>query len=111
MQPKEFRRWFEHARAGDIIVYHIGDLSFDRLGHSLSARLIDEMGATAYDFYNTDECHLVQRRLGHGVFEYRAVRTNPRNSAIFDRWRKRPMSAFEIQPIRQGRRPALGWPI
>lgn len=113
MNPYEFRRWFENARAGDIVVYHIGDLAFDRLGHFPQARMIDEMGATAYDFYNTDECHLVQRRVGPGIFEYRAVRTNPRNSAVFDRWRKRPLSAAQVQPIRSGRKPAnpISWPV
>lgn len=101
LTARDFRRWHEHALPGDRVIYHVGDLAFDRRGNSDHARNIDELGASAYDFARTNELHLLQKRLDISVWEYIGVRTNPRDKAKFDRWCKRPLSASEVQPIRK----------
>ncbi len=101
MDAKEFRYWFFKAKPGDTIIYHLGDLSYDRLGGSDRAKIVDEMGAQAWEYARTQELHLVQVKLGINNYEYRAVRTNPRNSSKLEKWLKRPLSAAEIGPIKR----------
>ena len=109
MDAKELRRWHERSLPGEVVIYHTGDLAYDRQGGSDRAKIVDELGAQAWEFARTHELHLIQVRLGINNFEYRGVRTNPRNAAKLTQWLKRPLSAAEIAPIR--RSPATPIPI
>ena len=102
-----FRRWFWRSRPGDVMVYHVGDLMYDRFGRSDGARKVFEMAETAWDYFSTGEVHLLQQRVSRSCFEYIAVRTNPRNSEIIAKKLKRPLSASEVQALGRIKRPAI----
>lgn len=105
---KEFLYWFDKARPGDTIVYHVGDLPYDRIGGSAEAKAIEEVAATAFEFARTSELHLLQARVGAGVFEYRAVKTSPKNMTKLTKWLLRPIkSAHGVQPLHTRKMPPL----
>ena len=99
---KEFGRWFAEARAGDGIIYHCGDLAFDRQlrdprgEQTLKAQAISRFAAELYVLSTKGELHLLQRRIEPCLFEYIAIRTSPRLQALMKRWLRKPFSAHEM---------------
>ena len=108
---KDFLYWFDKARPGDTIVYHVGDLPYDRLGGSAEAKTIEEKAATAFEYARTNELHLLQARIGASVFEYRAIKTSPKNMTKLEKWLSKPVgSAHSVQPLHTRKMPPLPTP-
>lgn len=105
---REFLHWLDRASPGDTVVYHVGDLSYDRIGGSPGARQTAELADTAFEYSRSFELHLLQARLGMGVFEYRAVKTSPKNTTKLEKWLARPvLSAHGVQPLHTREMPPL----
>lgn len=80
-------QWLKTPR-GESMIYHMGYLASDE---ELSAD-IRVLGAWARGLQAGDKAMLFQKRLGAGVYEYHAVKTNkgPIISAWLKRLNKRP---------------------
>ena len=74
----EFMRKLVSAKRGDRIIYHEGDLAYDRYTErheNKTARPVTSVGNVAYEEYLKGHCVLVQRRLGANKFVYMAIKT------------------------------------
>lgn len=75
----KFHDWFDSAKRGEKIVYHTGDLAFDRYvplaqTPSPEKRELNMLADMAYEMYVQSEILLVQERLEKNVYKYIAVR-------------------------------------
>lgn len=74
-----FRAWLHRAAAGERLIYWHGVLARDRApGSSLDKRhrvRLDKLAALALAAAEAGLVHLVQQRLGAGVFAYLAIRS------------------------------------
>ena len=99
----EFRRWFLKAAPGDGVIYYLGDLAYDRQWSDNNSSSLSMMASEILAMAQRGEIHLLQKRikattpLTRDHFEYRAVRTNPRNMAIMLKVLRRPNSAGEAE--------------
>lgn len=93
---KDFEFWMSRAKTGDTIIYHIGDLAYDRLGYGEGAHIIDELGATAWEYARTEEVHLLQRKLADNRYEYLAIKTMPKNMTRLKIALRRPLPASKV---------------
>lgn len=93
---KEFRWWFDRATIGETVVYHVGDLAYDRT-IGLDQKKVDDIGATAYEYARTHELHLLQARVCDNVFEYRAVKTIPKSTERLEKWLRKPLPPKAIE--------------
>lgn len=93
---RDFEFWLSRAKTGETVIYHIGDLAYDRLGYGEGAKVIDELGATAWEFARTEELHLLQRKLADNRYEYLAIKTMPKNVGHLERALRRPLPASQI---------------
>lgn len=76
----DYYGWLRGAAHGAVLVYHVGDLSFDRLHDETpeervpDARLLDAVATRIGDDAAAGVLRLSQRRLGTSLYEYRATR-------------------------------------
>jgi hypothetical protein len=77
----EYYEWFNGAQHGDVLVYHVGDLAFDRdvlnaltTEQMRDAKALDAVATRIYSDAVEGFLTLIQSRKSPGVFEYRAVR-------------------------------------
>ena len=77
IRESDFLKWFEHARPGDRLEYHLGHLGADReAGSTLSDGLRRELGRIAdraMEFALLGRLHLVQERRGKDATAYLVV--------------------------------------
>lgn len=68
--------WMRTAQPGSQLTYHIGDLFNDRRKSRATREVAEYMmsRADASDPANPPWVHLIQRRIGEGVYEYIAIR-------------------------------------
>ncbi len=93
----EFRSWFSEARPGESVVYYTGHLMCDRQGADSQSSYLDTMAKEVYAHAQREEIHLLQKRVGDHHYEYRAVRTSPRNMALMLKLLRRPSSVKEVE--------------
>ena len=67
----DFQNRLAFAKAGEKIVYFVGDLMFARL----SGSQLDATANAAWDAHLEGECLLVQHKIGPWDWEYIAIRT------------------------------------
>jgi hypothetical protein len=79
----DFVNWFEKAREGDVVVYHTGDLQFDRDASNLAdptdvqvqhASAINGVALAVKRAVDVGYLIPSQKRISPGVFDYRATR-------------------------------------
>jgi len=78
----DYYAWFEGSSHGAVLVYHVGDLAFDRdtenftlhEGQREDAQALDALSKRVMRDADDGYLALTQKRLGHGIYEYRAVR-------------------------------------
>jgi hypothetical protein len=80
---RAFRVVLDNAAPGQRIVYHTGNLSFDRdeWNRNLASKQkheLNQLANAAYDAAMVGKVFLFQRRLGPGVCEYQAMRRSGR---------------------------------
>lgn len=81
-QLADYYEWFRLARNGETLVYHEGDLAFDRLPASFSMEVGGEPPATPLSIManriqadaKEGFLRLTQRRMAESRYEYRATR-------------------------------------
>lgn len=83
---KDFKYWIDHARAGQVYLYHKGFLAVDRqtvvdivgsLPVLVNGGAIHELAMAAIDAFDAKRIHLFQRKLQDGVYEYIAMKRSP----------------------------------
>jgi hypothetical protein len=83
----DYREWFDASRHGDVLVYHVGDLQYDRQAQydedkpeeRENWKVVVTLNAVADAIsYEARKGNLVltQRRLGESKYEYIATRRN-----------------------------------
>jgi hypothetical protein len=72
MTTQEFQRKLFHARRGDRIIYHTGDLQYDRM--QPDARTLRDLANIVWGAYKSGKALLFQKRLGKNEFAYMAVK-------------------------------------
>lgn len=72
MTAQEFNRSIRNKKRGEVIVYHNGDLQYDR--QMPGAGLLRELANAAWASYKTGMATLVQKRIGKNNFAYMAVK-------------------------------------
>lgn len=81
----EYYEWLKAAKNGDVLVYWVGDLQFDRsqiinpadlmrANERLQVQILDTIATRVFDDAKAGELRLTQKRLGDNTFEYRATR-------------------------------------
>jgi len=93
----EFKRWSSEARPGEGVIYHVGQLMYDRQGSDQNANSINFMANEALAQAERSDVHLLQRRVAANHYEYIAVKTNPKNVALILKALRRPSSAREVE--------------
>lgn len=80
----EYYDWFKDARTGDTLVYHVGDLQFDRditnwpavaEGQAVWIKHLDALADRVMKDAHEGYLVLTQKRLSPSTYEYRAVRS------------------------------------
>lgn len=73
MTRYEFDTKVKNAKAGARIVYHVGDLAYDRqLGFDFLK--VNAVGLAAFQACEAGKVDLIQKLLAPGVFEYIAIK-------------------------------------
>lgn len=93
----EFRNWFITASPGEGTIYYTGHLMCDRQGADSQSSYLDTMAKEVYAHAQRGEIHLLQNRIGDHHYEYRAIRTSPRNMALMLKLLRRPSSVKEVE--------------
>lgn len=75
MTVREFMQWVNDAKRGQSVVYHSGNLQFDRADNGGPAfRQVNRLADFAYESYQRGHVELKQRRVSDGVCAYMATR-------------------------------------
>lgn len=81
LAERDLRTWLARAQPGDLIEYHRGVLTIDRLLGSrlpeLDRRELDRVAKVVFDFAAADRGYLLQRRHGDGDYSYIFVHRAP----------------------------------
>ncbi len=72
MTTQEFQRKLFHAKRGDRIIYHTGDLQYDRM--LPESRSLRELANIVWGAYKSGKALLFQKRIGTNQFAYIAVK-------------------------------------
>ncbi len=67
MNVDDFKRWVKTAERDQVMIYHTGDLAFDRVSNAT----LDELASYVYCDAHV---RLTQKKLGMSRYEYRASR-------------------------------------
>lgn len=70
------RRWFFRAQPGSALVYHKGNLSYDRRNwRTLEPRIpLNNVAKTMWEWQRAGKVSLFQRRNGETTFDYIAIK-------------------------------------
>lgn len=102
MTLKDFMRWYSESRPGEGVVYHVGDLAYERQltgpdrELTQKAASLSRFASEVYKLAMQAELHLIQRRIEPCLFEYMAVRTSPRSTRFMRKLLRKPLSAHEM---------------
>jgi hypothetical protein len=70
MTLEQFKRTFAAVKPGTYVTYHTGHLFFDRQ----IDKVVNEIAREAWRAYKDYRAVLIQKRVGHCVFDYIAIK-------------------------------------